>query len=239
MTEPELQSLRALLDDDTTSGELRSILEARSGHDPSAEDLAGLGKRLAAALPAGAMPAPASGGGGVLSSSLAKVAIVVALGGAVAVGVGLGRSPAPPETTPPVVTAIATPPAAASPPIVEASPEASVVSLPAPAPAPRPSTTTTTKVESVAPAPPEATLLSRAHNELLSGSPERALATTAEHARAYPRGALAQERDVIAIEALVKLGRRDEARRRAASFRQTFPGSSHGDRIDRLVGETP
>jgi hypothetical protein len=58
---------------------------------------------------------------------------------------------------------------------------------------------------------------------------------TNEHAKAYPNGALAQEREVIAIEALVKLGRRDEAAKRATGFHKSFPQSSHGERVDRLI----
>lgn len=86
-------------------------------------------------------------------------------------------------------------------------------------------------------APSEGTLLTQAHEALLRGDPAKALATTAEHARIHPRGQLVQEREAIAIEALIRAGRSDEARRRASAFHQRWPTSSHRDRIDRLLGD--
>ena len=91
-------------------------------------------------------------------------------------------------------------------------------------------------MEPTAPPAPESLMVSRAHDALLQGAPDRALALAADHARAYPKGALAQEREVIAIEALVAQGRSTEARSRAASFRSAYPSSAHLGRIERLVG---
>jgi hypothetical protein len=48
---------------------------------------------------------------------------------------------------------------------------------------------------------------------------------------------LAQEREVIAIEALVKSGRPADAKARAERFKKTWPGSSHTRRIETLVGQ--
>ena len=86
------------------------------------------------------------------------------------------------------------------------------------------------------PVPSETALLDRGHQALRSQNAAAALAAAEEHARAYPRGTFAQEREVIAIEALVALGRRPEAAKRAARFRAAFPGSAHQARIDSLVG---
>jgi hypothetical protein len=47
---------------------------------------------------------------------------------------------------------------------------------------------------------------------------------------------LAQEREVIAVEALEKLGRTAEADRRAQAFARAYPGSSHLPRLSTLVG---
>jgi outer membrane protein assembly factor BamD (BamD/ComL family) len=80
----------------------------------------------------------------------------------------------------------------------------------------------------------EPALLREAHDALRS-SPARALAKAEEHARTFPRGLLAQEREVIAIDALVRLGRRPEAEARAARFAKAYPGSSHKTRIDALL----
>jgi hypothetical protein len=52
-----------------------------------------------------------------------------------------------------------------------------------------------------------------------------ALAATAEHARKYPNGVLAQEREAIAVRALLLLGRTAEARARVSRFQATFPDS--------------
>jgi hypothetical protein len=71
--------------------------------------------------------------------------------------------------------------------------------------------------------------------DALRTSPSSALGKTAEHARRFPRSALAQEREVIAVEALVKLGRKDEARARVARFEKTYPGSTHARRLAALV----
>ena len=48
---------------------------------------------------------------------------------------------------------------------------------------------------------------------------------------------LAQECEIIAIEALVKTGRKDEARKRANRFKSRFPGSSGIRRLDVLLGD--
>ena len=72
----------------------------------------------------------------------------------------------------------------------------------------------------------EAALLERARL-LATNNPSQALAVTREHARRFPNGLLAQEREVIAIEALRKLGKQDEASQRATKFQKAYPGSAH------------
>jgi hypothetical protein len=52
-----------------------------------------------------------------------------------------------------------------------------------------------------------------------------ALPPIAEHARRFKDGRLAEEREALRVKALVGLGRADEARRAAASFRAHFPHS--------------
>lgn len=71
---------------------------------------------------------------------------------------------------------------------------------------------------------------------LLSSDPERALATTYEHARTYPKGQLAQEREVIAVEALAKLGRREEALQRGRALVERFPRTPYAARLEMAVG---
>ena len=50
---------------------------------------------------------------------------------------------------------------------------------------------------------------------------------------------LDEQRDVAIIEALVRLGRTDEARERAARFLRIFPGSSRRREVAELVGFDP
>jgi hypothetical protein len=90
-----------------------------------------------------------------------------------------------------------------------------------------------------APAPAPATeldILQRASDALRS-SPEQALALASEHASRFPAGALSQEREVIAIEALVRLGRMEEARARAARLFRDAPDTAHGPRVRALLEE--
>lgn len=74
-------------------------------------------------------------------------------------------------------------------------------------------------------------LVDAADTELRGGKPEAALAITHEHERRCPTGTLVQERERIAIEALVQLGRIDQARARARAFEERFPSSPHVGRI--------
>ena len=121
----------------------------------------------------------------------------------------------------------------------------------APAPLPPPSTVNTPEPVALspaseaarvsAPAPPrshaakarrtkEAELLQRAQRALVD-HPSQALALTAEHRRRFAEGALAEEREVIAIEALRRLGREQLARERAALFEARYPNSVHRSRV--------
>lgn len=81
----------------------------------------------------------------------------------------------------------------------------------------------------------EFSLLEQAQRALAAADPRRALELTDHDARLYPSGALAQEREVIAIQALLGLGRTDEARARAARFSQVFAGSAYAPRIAQLL----
>jgi hypothetical protein len=82
----------------------------------------------------------------------------------------------------------------------------------------------------------EVSLLQRA-SDAVAAAPELALQLTDEDARDHPAGALAQEREFIAIQALLRLGKRSEARVRAHQFLRDFPRSAHWPRIEALVGQ--
>jgi hypothetical protein len=80
----------------------------------------------------------------------------------------------------------------------------------------------------------EPQLIERARKALAS-EPRRALALTQEHQRRFPAGALAVERDVIALEALARSGQSAEATRRAHAFEAKYPKSIHLPRVRALL----
>jgi hypothetical protein len=82
----------------------------------------------------------------------------------------------------------------------------------------------------------EAALIEAARS-VVRRDPARALAITETHRRSFPSGELAPEREVLAIDALVRLGRRDEARARADAFRTAHPRSIHTARIAAILGD--
>jgi hypothetical protein len=82
----------------------------------------------------------------------------------------------------------------------------------------------------------EAALVQRAER-LLDGDPAGALRLTDERRRRFPAGALDQEAEVVAIDALLRLGRRADAAARARAFQAAHAGSLHARRIQRLMGE--
>jgi hypothetical protein len=77
--------------------------------------------------------------------------------------------------------------------------------------------------------------LLEAAQDKLASAPADALAKCDEHARAYPSGMLEAEREVLAVDALLRLGRRPEAEARAARFRASHPGSAYLRRLDTLL----
>jgi hypothetical protein len=80
----------------------------------------------------------------------------------------------------------------------------------------------------------EPQLIERARKALAS-EPRRALSLTQEHQRRFPAGALAVERDVIALEALARSGQGAEAMRRARAFETKYPKSIHLPRVRALL----
>jgi hypothetical protein len=77
--------------------------------------------------------------------------------------------------------------------------------------------------------------LDRARAALAAGDAASALAVVDAHERTYPGGALAQEAAVLRIEALAKLGRRDEAAARARAFAEANPSSPHVAKVRSIV----
>jgi hypothetical protein len=88
--------------------------------------------------------------------------------------------------------------------------------------------------EATAAAPTEIELLREAR-QAIRQSPSKALELAEAHARAYPAGKLVQERELIAISALVALERRTAALVRANRFERAFPGSPYRKQIGELL----
>jgi hypothetical protein len=74
---------------------------------------------------------------------------------------------------------------------------------------------------------------------LLARDPTAALRTVAAHAGRFPKPLLAAERELIAVEALLRLGRDEEARTRAADFMRAFSGSIYRKRVRALLAGPP
>jgi hypothetical protein len=88
---------------------------------------------------------------------------------------------------------------------------------------------------------PEAEIaLLQSSRAALRKDPERALALAQQHAHDYPQGVFAQEREILAIEALLKRHRLESRLRafaRARAFITAYPSSSYAFRIQRLIDE--
>jgi hypothetical protein len=116
-------------------------------------------------------------------------------------------------------------------PAVEADPIASASPLPSD-PGAAPAMTAPAPVSPASPS--EGALLLRARQQL-AADPASALALTDEAGRRFPDGALAPEREVLAIEALARLGRLPGARARFAAFAARYPQSPHLARLQSLL----
>jgi hypothetical protein len=172
------------------------------------------------------------------AASLVKYgAVGVLLGASTMTTVALVRAPASPSSS--VTTrAAASAPARAVAPAARPKPspppagDALVVAPRAPVVAERPAVVLGGTVAPPAPAAPppidaEARRVAAARALTRAGRPREALVALDALARDLPHGELVQEREALAIEALLTLGERAEARRRAASFLQHFANSPH------------
>jgi len=231
--------VRLDLSDDAPAAAVEALRIAR-GDAPDAARLAAI---EAAVLMEIAPPTGDGGGGGggggpggSSLSPMAKVgAVALAAGAVVAVVLATRSQPPRPGALEEAVAAENARPRAPMPEPprlpVEALPDASAPVAPT-----RPAAVPTA---SLAPDPAESeraevALLDRAQSSL-PASPADALARCDEHGRRFATGTLVQEREVLAIDALLRLGRRDEAEARAARFRQSFPRSGHLRRVEALL----
>jgi hypothetical protein len=80
----------------------------------------------------------------------------------------------------------------------------------------------------------ELKLLKRAQLTL-DTDPTATLRLTNAHKAEYPHGVFSQEREILAIEAELKLERRPSAITRAKRFLKSFPNSAHARRVAALI----
>ncbi len=210
----------------------RKLIECAAADEPTAAEVARLEARLAPQL--GALPASTS------PFPWRPVSIGIAIVPLAALVFFLTRSPSspPPATAGPASVALSAP---EEPTPAEPAREALV---PAPAPTPESDESPAPRTSLARTAAPQDELaeevrLLRAAEGSLASNPSEALRLGEEHRRRFPRGTLAQEREVFVIDALVRLGRAEAARGRAVRFHARYAGSSHADRVDALVGAQP
>jgi hypothetical protein len=235
------------------SPKLQFLLEAeRSRPDAPAEAKAAARTKLAALLgPAAGLGGGQRGGGspgpngnGTATGSLpgaiqgasalgaAKLLGVFAIGGLV----GGGVATAVIRTTERVVYVERPAPVISS--VVSTSePPSATAEIAAQAPSAIASATTARAGATVAPSSPspakshdtnlaaERAIIERARSALARGDGPGALASISQHEREFSKGQLAEEREVLAVQALVTAGRIQEAAERGARFRKTFPNS--------------
>ena len=86
------------------------------------------------------------------------------------------------------------------------------------------------------PALPSELQLLESAQAALAQDPNRSLELVDQHRRLYPDGAFAQERDVLELEVLSRLGRLRELGSRARLFLEHNPRSAHKSRVAMLLG---
>ena len=102
--------------------------------------------------------------------------------------------------------------------------------------APIPSVSASASVEASA---DEARLVETARTALVRGNAADALAALDAHSAKYPAGERAEEREALAVQALVKAGRTDDARSRAERFKKSFPGSIYLGAVNASIASLP
>lgn len=186
-------------------------------------------------------PTPPTPGAAMWPGTLAVLGLL-ALGGLAAWRFWPAESVAPAASLPPIAAPVAVPiaPAEAPPALPPLAPSETpevetheVVETPH-----RPARVQPQPVVEVTPPPTEGMLLLRARAALPRDA-ARALALAEEHRDLYPEGAMTSEREVLAIEALVALGRAQEADARASRFLRAHGDSPYRSRVEHAIRAVP
>jgi hypothetical protein len=218
--------------DELNADARRLVNLARQARTPGTADKRRIAERLAVPLAAGAAvgtaatTAKAVGAKALLGSLGAKVAAALVVTLAVAAAV-LTRSSAPTAVvSAPSVTAPATRIAEPAPPtpVVSAAPEPTPSAL---APTSKPSAPQSARnnASSAHALEEEAALLHQAQSAWRAGQSATALKLASEHAQRFPRSQLANERDVLRVLSLCKLGQVQSAKQVGARLLRSAKGS--------------
>ena len=142
-----------------------------------------------------------------------------------------------PRARPPAARA---PTSAAIPPAV-VDPGGEVPPAPAPVPEPLPAERVRKPKSATVPTPPpivdasalerEAALVAASQRALAQNRPERALDLLEQHARTFPHGGMAEDRDALRVVALCAAGRTDDAATQRTKFFRRWPKSLHASRV--------
>jgi hypothetical protein len=229
--------------DEPLDARLGELLDAGRTERPSAAQLDALAKRLG---PTFRGPGPGGGGGagGVPVAAAPSWAAPLIAAAAILVLSGLwvlfgGRAQQPAARAahgpPPVTLTTATPDAGAhaAVPTTQPATDAGPHEVSAPD-AGRPRASARPPARS---ARDELALLEQAQLALRE-APQRALAATDLHAQRFPQSQYAQERELLAIDALTRLHEDARARARAERFLARYPESPHTRRIRELLAST-
>jgi len=208
--------------------DLLATEKSRPGFTPEAKAAmwAGVEKSIAGAVVAGAAGATAT----AAATKVASWKIAALASAALVVGAGAGAAAhatfAEPKTKTKTVVVERTVEVKVAAPVVSVAPTQETVVAPIASSHPL----ATAKASSAPPAKDpslarERNLLDMARTALSRGDTSSALSAIDTHAKEFPKSQLAQEREVLAIQALAGAGRMPEARQRAASFRAAYPKS--------------
>lgn len=191
----------------------------------------GGGGAAAGGAAAKASVAPAAAKIGAMSASMklaTAVAVTLAIGGG-AVVVPKIISPSTSAVTVAPTTNATSSSIASSSALSLALPPASASAAPSPFPSMKPLVIPPRN-------PDDETKALQQAQDALKTDPDYALAQCDDDAKLFPNGTLAQEREVVAVDALTRLGRMPEAKARAKKFLTDYPNSAQRLRVQQLVG---
>ncbi|MEO7113774.1 MAG: hypothetical protein ABI183_25265 [Polyangiaceae bacterium] len=232
---------------------LRDAIEESKRDLPDETRLAAIALKLGPGILGGAAAAGGGGGGvaaggaGAAKASAAPIAakitamsagmklataigVTVMIGGGAIVGQKIATSSTSAVTVAPTTTAMTSSAVGSVSAFNFALPPASASAAPTPFPSMKPLVIPPRN-------PDEETKALEQAQDALKTDPEYALSQCDDDAKFFPNGMLVQEREVIAIDALTRLGRMPEAKARAKKFATDYPDSAQLPRVQKLIGK--